>query len=122
MSLEKVLHAPYVKKQAETNWIEFELSEHEEDETHVHVTDLADGHHGVHAFRIACEVTGVECPSEREDPDAYYMFQDEQMEKWSEEVRDIMGDDGYSVEWFHDGSISIVYDGNIQKAKENDEE
>jgi len=122
VSLEKVIHAPFLKKMAETNWKEYESSilegceDTDPEYPYVHVSDLADGHHGVYTFDVACERVGITPPNQDSDPDGYYMFQDEQMGKWTDEVQDVMGDDGYSVEWFHDGSISVVFSKKVPGA------
>ena len=76
---------------------------------YVHILDIADGHHGQHTFDIACERFGVTPPSVDSDPDGYYMFQDEMLEKWSSDAVDYLGR-GFEIVWFHDGSISLVYE------------
>jgi len=118
MGLAKIIHAPTLKKNAERNWKEFVLSLRDssfplEDDEYgcAHVTDISGCANGTESLRIACEVMGSPAPPI--DQDEVYFYEENLFEKWTNELVEIMGDEGYSVERFHDGSISIVYRGDM---------
>ncbi len=111
-NLSSIVIVEKLNKIADVNWDVFlqdndnDLSEIENQ--YVHVSDIADGHHGQYTFDVACERLGVDVVSES-DAEDYFMMQDFLMSEWAEEIRALTGRDGYDVIWYDDGSISIVY-------------